>query len=134
MVFLGETVTTIMMLYKNTKAMVYLPDGDMDFFGIVSEVLQRDTLALFLFIINLAYILQTSIDLIKENGFSLKKKKARNRQYPAETINDTDYTDDLALPSNTPAQIESLLLGWSRQQKTLVWMGTQIIQNSMRFI
>ena len=47
-----------------------------------------------------------SIDLIKENGFL--PKEARSRLYPAEKTN-TDYTDDLALLANTPAQAESLL-------------------------
>ena len=49
-----------------------------------------------------------SIDLIKENGFTLKKK-ARNRWYSAETMTDADYVDDLALLTNTPAQAESLM-------------------------
>ena len=30
--------------------------------------------------------------------------KARSRQYPAQTITDADYTDDIALLANTPAQ------------------------------
>ena len=58
------------MLYKDTKAMVCSPDGDIDFFDIVTRVLQGDTLASFLFIICLDYILQISIDLMKENGFT----------------------------------------------------------------
>ena len=62
-----ETVTAIMMLYKNMKAMVCSPDEDTDFFN-------RDILAPYLFIFGLGYILQMSKDLIKENGFILKKK------------------------------------------------------------
>ena len=96
-----------MMLYKNTKAMVRSPDGDTDFFDIVAGVLQGDTLAPFLFIICLDYVLRTSIDLMSERGFTLKK--ARSRRHPAETITDADYADDLALLANTPAQAESLL-------------------------
>ena len=38
-----ETVTTIMMLYKNTKVKVRSPDGDSDYFDIVAGVLQGDT-------------------------------------------------------------------------------------------
>ena len=34
-----ETVTTMMMLYKNMKAMVHSADGDTDFFNILIEVL-----------------------------------------------------------------------------------------------
>ena len=43
-----------------------------DFFDMVVEVLQEHTLAPYLLIICLDYILQTLIDLIKENGFTLK--------------------------------------------------------------
>ena len=39
------------MLYKSTKAMFHSPDGDTDFFDIVTEVFQRDTLEPYLFII-----------------------------------------------------------------------------------
>ena len=52
-------------------------------------------------------MLRTSIDKIKENGFELTKK--RSRRYPAKTITDTDYTDDIAILENTPNQAETLL-------------------------
>ena len=48
-----------------------------------------------------------SIDLMKENGFTLKK--ARSRRYLTQTIMDTDYADDIVLLANTPTQAESLL-------------------------
>ena len=48
-----------------------------------------------------------SIDLIKENGFILEK--VWSSQYPAETITDTNYMDDLALLANTHAQTKFLL-------------------------
>ena len=57
---------------------------------------------------NLWYIhIRMLIDLMKENGFILKK--ARSRRYPAQTITDADYADDIALLANTPVQAESLL-------------------------
>ena len=90
-----------MRLYKNIKAMVQFPDGNTDFFYIVNGVLQGDILALYLIIMCLNDVLQTSINLMKENGFTLKK--ARNRQYPAETMTDTDYADDLVFLTNTSA-------------------------------
>ena len=52
-----ETVTTIMMLYKNIKVKVCSPDVDIDFFNIVTGVLQGDTFAPYLFIICLNYVL-----------------------------------------------------------------------------
>ena len=66
---LKETVTAIMILYRNTKVKVRSPDGDTDYFDIIAEVLQRDTLTHYLFIICLDYVLRTSIDRIEENGF-----------------------------------------------------------------
>ena len=64
-------------------------------------------LAPYIFIICLDYVPRTSIDLIRENSFSLRKN-ARRKQCPAETITDADYADDLALLANTPAQAEFL--------------------------
>ena len=77
------------------------------YFDIVAGVLQGDTLAPYLFIICLDYVLRTSIDKIRENGFELTKK--RSRRYPAKTITDADYVDDIAILANTPNQAETLL-------------------------
>ena len=52
-------------------------------------------------------MLRTSIDKIRENGFELTKK--RSRRYPAKTITDADYVDDIAILANTPNQAETLL-------------------------
>ena len=73
-----ETVTALIMLYKKMKAVVCSPDGNTKFFNIVTEVLQRDILAPYIFIICLNYVLHMSINLIKENGFILKKQEADN--------------------------------------------------------
>ena len=48
-----------------------------------------------------------SIDKIRENGFELTKK--RSTRYPAKTITNADYADDIALLANTPNQAETLL-------------------------
>ena len=102
-----ETVAAITIIYRNTKVKVRSPDGDTEYFDIVAGVLQRDTLAPYLFIVCLDYELRTSIDRIKENGFELTKK--RSRKYPAKTITDADYADDIAILANTPNQAETLL-------------------------
>ena len=66
-----------MMLYRNTKVKVRSPDGDTDYFDIIADVLQGDTLAPYFFIVYLDYVLRTSIDKMKENGFKLKKERSR---------------------------------------------------------
>ena len=63
-----------------TKVKVRSPDGDTDYFNIVAGVIQGDTLAPFLFIICLNYVIRTSIDKIKENGFKLTEESSR--RYP----------------------------------------------------
>ena len=44
---------------------------------------------------------------MKDNSFKLAKEKSR--RYPAQTITDADYTDNIALLTNTPTQTETLL-------------------------
>ena len=115
-----ETVAAIMILYRNTNVKVRSPDGDTEYFDIVAGVLQGDTLAPYLFIICLDYVLRTSIDKIRENGFELTKK--RSRRYPAKTITDADYADDLALLVNTPNQAETLLHSLERASAGTNWI------------
>ena len=96
-----------MMLYRNAKVKVRSPDGDTDYFDTVAGVLQGDTLAPYLFIICLEYVLRPSIDKIKENGFKLTKE--RSRRYPTKTITNADYADNIALLANAPVQAKTLL-------------------------
>ena len=70
-----ETVTAMMMLYKNMKAIVHSLDGDANFFDIVAGVLQADTLAPYTFINCLDYILRTSLYFKKRKWFWIKKGK-----------------------------------------------------------
>ena len=102
-----ETVAAMTIHFRNTKVKVHSPDEDTEYFDIIAGVLQGDTLVPYLFIICLNYVLRTSIDKIRENGFELTKK--RSRRYPAKTITDADYADDIALLANTPNQAETLL-------------------------
>ena len=95
-----------MMLFKNMKVKVYSPDGDTDYFDIVADVLQGDTLAPYLFIICLDYMLRTPIDKMKDNGFKLTRE--RSRRYPTQTITEVDYANDSSsgkytCPSQKPA-------------------------------
>ena len=107
-----------MMLYRNTKVKVCSPDWDTDYFDIAAGVLQGDTLAPCLFIICLDYVFRKSIDKIKENSSKLTKKISR--RYPAKTITDANYADDIALLENAPTQAETLL-------QSLEWAAAGIV-------
>ena len=43
----------------------------------------------------------------EKNGFEMTRK--RSRRYPAKTITNADYNDDIAILANTPNQAETLL-------------------------
>ena len=88
--------------------MIRSPDGDTAYFEITTGVLKGDTVAQFLFIICLDYILKTSLDNNRDIGFPLTERKSR--RYPLEQITDTDYADDIAVTSNTLKYTNTLLM------------------------
>ena len=57
---------------------------------------------------------------MKDNGFKLVKE--RSRRYPAPTITDVDYANNIALLANTPAQAET-------QLQRLEWAAAEIGHN-----
>ena len=58
--------------------MVHSPDAYTDFFDIVARVFQANTLAPYMFTICQDYVQRTSIDQMKENGFTLKSQEEDN--------------------------------------------------------
>ena len=58
---------------------------------------------------------------MKGNCFKLTKE--RSRSYPAQTITDADYVDDIALLVNAPAQTENLL---HSQERAAAGIGLQV--------
>ena len=91
------------------KVKVRSLDGNTDYFDILAGVPQRDTLASYLFIICLDYVLRISIDKMKDNGFKLTKE--RSRRYPAQIIMDADYADDIAFMAMHPPKPKP----WNKQ-------------------
>ena len=57
-------------------------------------------------------MLRTSIGIMRDYRFKLAKEKRGS--YPAQTITDADYADDIALLAKTPGQVETLLHGLER--------------------
>ena len=102
-----ETVNAIMMLYKNTRLMVISPDGDTPFFKITTSVLQGDTIAPFLFIICLDYVLRNSLKDIENLGLIITKCKSR--RYPATRVTYIEYADDIAITTNSIEEANTIL-------------------------
>ena len=82
-----------------------------DNFDIVAGILQGDTLASYLFIICLDYVLRTSIDKMKDNGFKLTKE--RSRGYLAQTIKDMDYADGDSGKYVHPPKLKPCYIAWN---------------------
>ena len=78
---------------------------------------------------HLDYVLRTSDDRMKDN--SLKLTKERSRRYPAQTIMDADYADDIALLANTPAQAETSLHSLER---AAAGIGLHVNANKMEYM
>ena len=99
---------TIALFYENTEARIITPDGETEFFKISKGVLQGDTLAPFLFIITLYYIM---LQVFGENDYNIGFKLTERRcsREPAVVITDLSYADDIALISQELYQAQELL-------------------------
>ena len=100
-------IAAIKALYTHTQASVITPDGETDFFDIEAGVLQGDTLAPFLFIIVLDYVLRLSLDTINDKGLQIHPR--RSRRQPATHITDLDFADEIALVSDLVTNAEAFL-------------------------
>ena len=88
----GDIIETIKILYTDTSATVLSPDGEIPLFNICAGILQGDTLAPFLFILVVDYILRVSVDKINDNGLEIQPRKSS--RHPAVYLTDTDFADD----------------------------------------
>ena len=102
---------------------------DTDFFNVVAGVLQGDTLAPFLFMLTLDYVLCTSVDKLNSFGFTLEK--AKSRIYPTKKITDADYADDLALFSDKIDNAERLL---HAVEEAAPWIGLYVNAKKTEYV
>ena len=85
----------ISQIYEHTIAHVSSPDGVTDDFPIQAGVLQGNTLAPFLFIVTLDYVLRKVLQGNEEClGFTLVQRKSRRIWLPV--ITDMEIADDKA--------------------------------------
>ena len=103
----SEIIEAVKVLYSNTQATVLTPDGETEPFDILAGILQGDTLAPFLFIIVIDYIMCISVDQTKEKGLLYQPRKSS--RYPALHITDADFADDIALLSDNLTNAQALL-------------------------
>ena len=63
-----KIIDAIKVLYCDMQTTNLTPDGETEPFDVVAGILQGDTLAPFLFIILLDYVLRVSVDTINSKG------------------------------------------------------------------
>ena len=93
-----QLVSAIMAMYHNTRAAVVTADGLSDLFDTSSGVLQGDTLAPFLFVMLLDWVLRTALPSA-EDGFLLCRRVGR--RHKEKRLSVLGYADDLALLSSS---------------------------------
>ena len=103
----NEITMTIKVMYTDTSSTILTTDGETPSFPILAGILLGDTLAPFLFIIVVDYVMRISVDTMSENGYQLRPK--RSSRYPAEFLTDTDFADDIALISQSLEHAQDLL-------------------------
>ena len=100
-------VTAIKNMYINTQAKVLSADGETRSFDIQAGVLQGDTLAPYLFVIVIDYVLRRPIaNNEKKFGFTLVKRQSR--RIKLSVVKDCDFVDDIVLMSNEINQAQTL--------------------------
>ena len=102
-----KIITAIKVLYTDTSSTILTSDGETPPFSISSGILQGDTLAPFLFIIVVDYVLRMSLDTISDKGLEIKPRQSS--RHPAKYLTDTDFADDIALISNSLVNAQCLL-------------------------
>jgi hypothetical protein len=102
-----KIIEAIKVMYTDTSSTVLSTDGETISFPILAGILQGDTLAPFLFIIVVDYVLRISVDSISEKGFKLHRK--RSTRHHAVYLTDTDFADDIALISQSLEHAQDLL-------------------------
>lgn len=101
-------VAAVMALYDDTKAAVVTPDGLSDKFGTSSGVLQGDTLAPFLFVLVLDWVLRTGLPS-SDDGFLLCGRTSS--RHPEKRLAVLAYADDLVLLASSAAGAQRLVDG-----------------------
>ncbi|CAF4122059.1 unnamed protein product, partial [Rotaria magnacalcarata] len=120
-----KIVKAIEAIYHHSKSVVLVDGNVSKEFNVTTGVLQGDTLAPFLFIVVIDYIMKNvQLDHANEKGESgFITNERQSRRQPATTINDLEFADDIALFESSFERAQSQLT------QTIKWankVGLQI--------
>ena len=103
----NEIINAIKVIYKDNIAAVITPTGLTEFFRVLSGIFQGDTLAPFLFIIVIDYVLRKTYRACPGAGIDLVPR--RGSRQPATHLGDLSYADDVTLLSYYRDKAQELL-------------------------
>ena len=103
-----DIIRAIAIMYENPETFVNTSDGPTQLFKTTTGILQGDTLAPYLFVIVVDYILRQSADSLNAKGIDIKPTKTSRET--AKYLTDLDYADDIALLSQLLQDAQELLL------------------------
>ena len=93
-------------MYENPVCFVQSIDGPTKEFQTTSGILQGDTLAPFLFVIVVDYVLRQAMDTISPRGLTIGRRSGRQSQ---KWVTNLDYADDIALIAEYISSAQELL-------------------------
>ena len=125
-----ELVTAISIMYEDTTAKVITPDGETETFNILAGVLQGDTLAPYLFVIVIDYVMRTAL-LGREDKLGFQLRKRKSRRVPPITITDMDFADDIALVSEGIKEAQEML---TRVEKSAKRVGLSMNTGKTKYM
>ena len=110
----------VMALYYGAKVVVTTTDGEADPFDLSAGVLQGDTLAPYLFVLVVDYVLRCAIP-DDTHGFIISPRVGtRSRTHsPAVAVSDLDFADDIALLSHNHEDAQALLTSVEQEALTV---------------
>ena len=103
-----ELVTAISIMYEDTTTNVITPDRETETFNILAGVLQGDTLAPYLCVIVIDYVMRTDL-LGREDKLGFQLRKRKSRRVPPNTITYMDFADDIVLVSEGIKEAQEIL-------------------------
>ena len=102
----ARLVSAVMAMYSDTRAAVVTPDGLSDPFSSTSGVLQGDTLAPFLFVVVLDWVIRTGLP-DSNDGFLLCRRSCRRQRERRLSL--LAFADDIALLASSEESAQRLL-------------------------
>ena len=92
-----KIIDAIRVLYTDTSSAVLVDNNLTDSFPVNTGVLQGDTLAPFLFIMNVDWVMRNS----DPEQYGVITKPRQSRRFPERKFNDLDLADDIGLLENS---------------------------------